>query len=66
MWNRSFGGSGADFTIGSTAANAAGTVILTGGYRGSVDLGADALPTSADTFLVVFDSTHQCVAAFGL
>jgi hypothetical protein len=59
VWQRSFGGSGADFTIGSVAANAAGTVILTGGYTGSVNLGGGALPTSADTFLVAFDPTHQ-------
>ena len=50
---------GANFTIGSVAANAAGTVILTGGYAGSVDLGGGALPTSGDTFLVAFDPTHQ-------
>ncbi|HEY6475286.1 MAG TPA: hypothetical protein VI456_01820 [Polyangia bacterium] len=59
VWQRSFGGSDANFTIGSVAANAAGTVILTGGYTGSVNLGGGALPTSADTFLVAFDPTHQ-------
>jgi hypothetical protein len=59
IWDRSFGGGGAGFTIGSLGANAAGTVILTGGYAGSVDLGGGALPTSADTFLMAFDPTHQ-------
>jgi hypothetical protein len=56
LWAKSFGGAGSSLTIGSVGANAAGNVILTGGYAGTVDLGGGLLPTSNDSFLAVFTS----------
>jgi hypothetical protein len=56
VWAESFGESGSSFQIGSVGANAAGDIILTGGYSGTVDLGSGALSASNDTFLAVFTS----------
>jgi hypothetical protein len=54
---KSYGSASSHFTIGSLGVNLAGTLILTGGYSGTVDLGGGALPASDDTFLAVFDAT---------
>jgi hypothetical protein len=59
LWSRSVGSASSAFTIGSIAASAAGTVILTGGYSGAVDLGGGPLPASDDTFLATFDANNQ-------
>ena len=59
LWNKSFGSGNSSFTLGSLAANAARTAILTGGYTGGVDLGGGQLSASDDTFLVSFDSNGQ-------
>jgi len=55
LWTKSFGGTGSHFALGSLAVNATGTMVLTSGYAGAVDLGGGALPASADTFVAVFD-----------
>jgi hypothetical protein len=55
LWTKNFGGAGSSFNLGSLDTNAAGVCILTAQYGGSVDLGGGLLPTSADTFLAVFD-----------
>jgi hypothetical protein len=55
LWAKSFGGAGSDFKIGSVGASSTGSMILTAGYAGSVDLGGGPLPSSNDTFLAVFD-----------
>jgi hypothetical protein len=57
LFAKSFGGAGSSFEIGSVGVNAAGTLILTGGYSGTVDLGGGSLPASDDTFLATFDTT---------
>jgi len=57
LWAQSFGGSGSSFTIGSIGGNAAGDVILSAGYAGTVNLGGGALPASDDTLLALFDGT---------
>jgi hypothetical protein len=54
-WAKSFTGS--SFTAGTIGVNAAGTMVVTSGYTGAVNLGGGALPSSADTFVAVFDST---------
>ena len=54
LWAKSFGGAGSRFEIGSVGANAAGNIVLTAGYAGTVDLGGGALPANHDTFLAVF------------
>ncbi len=56
IWTRNFGGAGSSFILGSLATNGDGVGILTAGYHGAVDLGGGMLPSSADTFLAVFDS----------
>ncbi len=56
QWTKNFGVAGSSFTIGSVGANASGSVILSAGYAGSVNLGAGALPANNDTFLALFDS----------
>ena len=57
QWSNSFGGAGSSFTLGSFSGNSAGSMVLTAGYAGTVDLGGGNLPTSDDTLLAVFDST---------
>ena len=57
LWDQSFGGAGSSFGIGSLSANAAGTLVVTSSYAGTVDLGGAPLDASGDTFLAVFDST---------
>jgi hypothetical protein len=57
LYAKTFGSATASFTIGSLAINAAGTMVLTSGYQGSVDLGGGSLPASANTVLAVFDAT---------
>jgi hypothetical protein len=56
---QNFGGAGSSFKLGSVGVNAAGTMILSAGYAGAVDLGGGALPASGDTFLAVFDKTGE-------
>jgi hypothetical protein len=56
LWSKSFGGAGAAFTVGSVGGNAAGGIVLTGGYTGSVDFGLGPLPASGDTFVARFDA----------
>jgi hypothetical protein len=55
LWAKRFGGAGASFEVGSLGASASGTIILTGGYAGTVDLGGGALDGGHDTFLATFD-----------
>ncbi len=57
LWASSFGGAGSSFKLGSISGNAAGDVVLSGGYAGTVDLGGGALSASNDTFVAVFDTT---------
>ena len=57
LWTKNFGGTGSSFNLGSLDTNAAGVGILTAGYAGTVDLGGGVLPSTADTFLAVFDSS---------
>lgn len=57
LWSKTFGGAGSAFSMGSISGNAAGDVVLTGGYSGTVDLGSGALSSTDDTFLAVFDDT---------
>jgi hypothetical protein len=57
LWGKPFGGAGSSFKLGSLSSNAAGTIVLTGGYAGAVNLGGGALPATGDTVLAVFDST---------
>jgi hypothetical protein len=59
LWAKSFGSGNSSFTLGSLAANASGTAIVTAGYTGGVDLGGGQLSASNDTFLVSFDSKGQ-------
>jgi hypothetical protein len=59
LWAKTFGGAGSNFKIGSVGANAGGSMILTAGYSGTVDLGGGPLPSSDDTFLAVFNSAGQ-------
>jgi hypothetical protein len=56
LWAKSFGGAGSSFKVGSLGVNATGTMIVTGHYTGTVDLGGGPLPASGDTFLAVFNS----------
>jgi hypothetical protein len=55
-WTKNFTGAGSSFTLGSLSVNSAGTMVVTGRYAGSVNLGGGALPASSDTFLAVFNS----------
>jgi hypothetical protein len=55
MWAQSYSGAGSTFELGSLDINASGTMVITSGYRGTVNLGGGALPGSADTFIAVFD-----------
>jgi hypothetical protein len=57
--SRTFGGSGSSFQLGSLAGNAAGTIILSSGFSGAVDLGGGPLPATGDTVLAAFDPTLQ-------
>jgi hypothetical protein len=57
LFTKNFGSTSSSFTIGSVGINADGTLILTAGYSGNVDLGGGALPASANTLLAVFDAT---------
>jgi hypothetical protein len=55
LWSKSFGGAGSNVTVGSVGANGSGTVIITGSYSGTVDLGNGPLPATNDTFIAAFD-----------
>ena len=57
IWEKSFGGAGSSFTLGSVDTNTNGITIVTGGYAGSVSFGGATLPTSDDTFLTVLDAS---------
>jgi hypothetical protein len=79
LWSNSFGGAGSSFTLGGLSVNAVGTVLVTSGYAGAVDLGAGVLPAGDDTLVAAFDpcgnllwdkgvlvgSNHTLVAAAG-
>jgi hypothetical protein len=57
LFAKSFGASGSSFTVGSLGVNANGTLIVSAGYAGTVDLGGGDLPTTNDTLLASFTST---------
>jgi hypothetical protein len=57
LFSNTFGGAGSSSTMGSLGVNADGALMLSAGYKGSVDLGAGALPKGDDTFVAVFDTT---------
>jgi hypothetical protein len=57
LFAKSFGSSTSHFSIGSVGVNATGTLFVTSGYRGMVDLGGGALAATDDTVLAVFDVT---------
>jgi hypothetical protein len=57
LFAKSFGGSGSSFTIGSLGVNPIGTLVVTAGYAGTVDLGGGDLPAKNDTFLASFGGT---------
>jgi hypothetical protein len=59
LWAKSFGGAGSRFKLGSLGVNASGTLIVTGGYAGPIDLGGGPLAASDDTFLAVFDTAGK-------
>jgi hypothetical protein len=56
LWSKSFGGAGSNFTLGTLQVNAAGTMLVSAGYTGAVDLGAGALPSGNDTLVAAFDA----------
>jgi hypothetical protein len=55
LFTKNFGGAGSSFEVGSLAVNPDGTLLVTAGYEGTVDLGGGALPAAHDTFVAVFD-----------
>jgi hypothetical protein len=57
LFAKSFGAAGSSFTIGSLGVNASGTLVITAGYAGKVDLGGGDLPVTNDTLLASFTST---------
>jgi hypothetical protein len=57
LYAKTYGSATSGFTVGSLAVNAAGTMVLTSGYQGSVDLGGGALPVGDDTVIAAFDAS---------
>jgi Beta-propeller repeat len=70
LWSKRFGSSNADVGYG-IASDAAGNILVTGGFRGSVDFGGGPLTTSSiydyDVFLAKFDAggAHVWSKRFG-
>jgi len=57
VWATSIGGTGASFTLGDVGVNSAGTLVVSAGYTGVVQLGDVTLPSTDNTLIAVFDST---------
>jgi hypothetical protein len=57
LFSKSFGGSDSSFVKGSLGVNSSGTLMVSAGYAGTVDLGGGPLPSTDDTFVATFDGT---------